>query len=52
MSGSGEPCKGRRGKGAEGEKSGHYHSVVREDPSEEVAFKLGTSGFGCLAFAF
>lgn len=39
-------------KGLEEEKSDHFHSVVREDLSEEMAFTVRKSGTRCFASAF
>ena len=36
----------------EGEESDHFHSVVREDFSEEMTFTVRKSGIGCFAFTF
>lgn len=36
----------------EGEESGHFHSVVREDLSEEMTLTVRKSGSGCFAFTF
>lgn len=43
---------GKQGKGMEEEKSDHFHSVVREDLSEEMTFTVRKSGTGCFASAF
>ena len=43
---------GKQGKGMEEEKSDHFHSVVREDLSEEMTFTVRKSGAGCFASAF
>lgn len=36
----------------EEEESDHFHSVVREDLSEEMTFTVRKSDIACFAFAF